>query len=1081
MFRVFTCLTGEHDWRLVALAGVVCFIASLAAVNIFHRAIASQGRTRVIWIAIAGGAIGYGIWATHFIAMLAYEPGVATGYGIVLTALSLGTSLLLTSSGFSFAANNPTRWGTPIGGAAMGAGIVSMHYLGMLALEVPGRVTWSLDLVFASIIVGMFFGIAALVIAVRYLDRWGTFAAALFLTLAIVSHHFTAMAAIEIIPDPTRIPNALSLSPGVLALAISGVALSVLGMSLIGAFADRRLVTQTRKFEKIIRRLSDAQQEIEASQRQLHEQKVQLDTALENMSQGLTMFDSAGNLVVCNDRYRQIYRLSPDLAKPGCTFLDLLRSHTAKGIFSVNPEEYVANLLASIARGEKLNREVETGDGRVLSIVTMPMADGAWVATHEDITEAKRQQASFRLLFENNPVPMWVYDVNSLRFLAVNDSALVHYGYSREQFLAMTSADIRPPEEHERFKQFVRATGGAHDGQQTWRHQKSDGTEINVVVYARRLSYDGHEAALIAAIDVTERMRTEEELHRTQKFLDTVIDHVPVSIIVKDAPSAAKDARDLRFTLINRTCEELFGVSRQDIIGKTADEVYPEELADFVVAHDNETLKLDQAVHVCENLLVTPHNGTRLTTAKKVNIRNDDGSSQYLLTVLEDITERKESENRITHLAHHDTLTELPNRAHFNNVMNTVLDRAAATGEQFSILSIDLDHFKEANDRYGHLVGDILLREVARRLKDVAKGTFVARIGGDEFVAIVTEGVQPAAALTLAQRLIDAFADDFEIESRRMKLGLSIGGAVYPTDGVDAKTLLINADTALYRTKLEIRGSVLFFEPEMDRQQRERRALQEDLRSALNCGELFLHYQPQQKMSGETVGFEALVRWKHPTRGTVPPGTFIPIAEEGGLIIPMGEWVLREACREAASWRQPLTIAVNISAIQFRHGDLPRLVHSILLETGLAPGRLELEITESVLIDDFSRAKSILNQFKSLGVRIAMDDFGTGYSSLSYLQSFNFDKIKIDRTFVCDLEHNRHSMAIVRAVIGLGRSLDLPILAEGVETKAQHAFLLQEGCDEVQGYLTGRPLPIADYAELIGRQAIAQHNYAAAG
>jgi EAL domain-containing protein (putative c-di-GMP-specific phosphodiesterase class I) len=261
----------------------------------------------------------------------------------------------------------------------------------------------------------------------------------------------------------------------------------------------------------------------------------------------------------------------------------------------------------------------------------------------------------------------------------------------------------------------------------------------------------------------------------------------------------------------------------------------------------------------------------------------------------------------------------------------------------------------------------------------------------------------------------------------------------------------------------------------------ERYALQEDLRLAIGRGELMLHYQPQVKMSGETIGFEALVRWQCPKRGMVLPGTFIPIAEESSLIISVGEWVLREACREAASWPQPLTIAVNISPIQFCHGELPRLVHSILLETGLAPGRLELEVTESVMINDFSRAVSILNRLKSLGVKIAMDDFGTGYSSLSYLQSFRFDKIKIDRIFISDLESNYHSRAIVRAVIGLGQSLNLPILAEGVETEAQHAYLVQEGCDEAQGYLMGRPLPIADYGELVGRQAIAPNNYAVAG
>ncbi len=261
------------------------------------------------------------------------------------------------------------------------------------------------------------------------------------------------------------------------------------------------------------------------------------------------------------------------------------------------------------------------------------------------------------------------------------------------------------------------------------------------------------------------------------------------------------------------------------------------------------------------------------------------------------------------------------------------------------------------------------------------------------------------------------------------------------------------------------------FTAEIGLQVRERRVLQDDFRGAIERSELTLDYQPQKKISGETIGFEALARWNCPKRGRVLPDTFITIAEESGLIMRMGEWVLREACREAASWPKPLTIAVNVSPVQFRYVDLPNLVHSILLETGLSPSRLELEITESVLIDDLSRAVSILRRLKSLGVQIALDDLGTGYSSLSYLHSFPFDRIKVDRSFVRELEHNRHSIAIVRAVIGLGHSLDVPVLAEGVETHAQHAFLRKHGCDAVQGWLTGPPRPIRSYQELIGGSA----------
>jgi diguanylate cyclase (GGDEF)-like protein/PAS domain S-box-containing protein len=582
-------------------------------------------------------------------------------------------------------------------------------------------------------------------------------------------------------------------------------------------------------------------------------------------------------------------------------------------------------------------------------------------------------------------------------------------------------------------------------------------------------------------INITNRKRSEDELRQTKLFLDTVIENVPIPIAVKHVPNLATDARDCRFTLLNLAGEEFLGVPREQVIGKTAAELYSKETADRIIANDSEALNSKQMTFADDYPFYTPKNGTRLVTSRKFTIRNEDGKPQHLLAVLDDVTERRRSEQRILHMAHYDALTDLPNRVTFAETINATLNRSAASGEQFAVLSIDLDRFKEANDTYGHLIGDAVLREVARRLQAAAEGAFLARIGGDEFMLIVADGAQPAAAATLAGRLLATLVHDIEAEGHHIKLGMSIGGAVYPADGLAAKTLMINADAALYRAKAETRGAAMFFEPEMSERLCKRRELQEDLRSAIDRGELLLHYQPQVRMTGETIGFEALARWQCPKRGMVSPGTFIPVAEESGLILTIGEWVVREACREAASWPQPLTIAVNVSPMQFRHGDLPRVVHSILLETGLAPGRLELEITEGVMINDFSRAISILNRLKSLGVKIAMDDFGTGYSSLSYLQAFRYDKIKIDRVFISDLETNHHSRAIVRAAIGLGKSLDLLILAEGVETEGHTAFLVQEGCDEVQGYLTGRPFPIADYAVLVGRSIIAQQNYAVAG
>jgi diguanylate cyclase (GGDEF)-like protein/PAS domain S-box-containing protein len=561
--------------------------------------------------------------------------------------------------------------------------------------------------------------------------------------------------------------------------------------------------------------------------------------------------------------------------------------------------------------------------------------------------------------------------------------------------------------------------------------------------------------------DITEMRDAERELEHARIFLDTIVDNVPATLVVKNAD-------DRRYILINRAGERFFGLSREEMIGKTSDEVFSKQEADAIRVRDEDLLRSTSEIFLKDHPLTTPRMGTRLVTTKKVTIRDDNGAPRYLVNVIEDVTDRKRAEARIQYMENHDAVTDLPNRKARLQHLEATLERAVKDEEGFAVLHLDIDHFKKVNDVFGQAGGDALLREMSRRLQAVAEGAFLACNGGDKFTAIVG-GPQPASAEMLADKLIAVAAEEIEIEGQEFQVGVTIGVAIYPADGADATTLLANADTALSRAKAEARGAVGFFEAKMDHLLRERRELQLDLRSAAACGELELYYQPQMRIGGDVVGFEALLRWHHPNRGIVPPGTFIPIAEESGLIIPIGEWALREACQEAASWPKPLNVAVNLSPIQFQHGDLPGMVHAVLLETGLSPNRLELEITESVLIGDFSRAVSILRRLKLLGVRIAMDDFGTGYSSLSYLQSFPFDKIKIDQTFISNLDHNPQSATIVRAVIGLGRGLDLPILAEGVETKEQLEFLTREACDEVQGYLIGRPLPLADYAEMVGR------------
>jgi diguanylate cyclase (GGDEF)-like protein/PAS domain S-box-containing protein len=542
---------------------------------------------------------------------------------------------------------------------------------------------------------------------------------------------------------------------------------------------------------------------------------------------------------------------------------------------------------------------------------------------------------------------------------------------------------------------------------------------------------------------------------------------MPVSV-------AVKDARDRCYDLINRTAEAIFGIARGDLIGRRAQDSSNKETANDLFPLAGEALRTRELQTIGEQVVHTPHNGTRVLTTKNLSIPDETGEPRYLLSLSEDITERKQAEARIEHLAHYDALTDLPNRAAFVEHLTRTIDAAAASNESFAVLSIDLDRFKEVNDIFGHAVGDEVLRELSQQLRALSGEAYLARLGGDEFTLITPNGDHPALAEILARRLHAAVATELERNGQHLRVGISIGVAIFPTDGADATTLLNNADAALTRAKAAGRGKTRFFEIEMDNRQRERRAIQHELSSAVARDELRLYYQPLAEIDGGVIGFEALVRWQHPQRGMVSPAIFIPVAEESGLIMQIGEWVLREACREAASWSNPMQIAVNLSPIQFRHGDLPGLVHSVLLETGLAPTRLVLEITEGVLVEDFGRGVAILRRLKTLGVRIAMDDFGTGYSSLSYLQSFPFDKIKIDQSFISNVKSNPQSAAIVRAVIGLAHGLNLPVLAEGVETKTQLEFLAAESCDEVQGYLMGRPQPIIEYSELIGRDRAAE-------
>jgi diguanylate cyclase (GGDEF)-like protein len=598
------------------------------------------------------------------------------------------------------------------------------------------------------------------------------------------------------------------------------VAAAFLVLGLAAYYAFRRLPLAA--LDEAQRLLHAKQAELLAQKEQLETQNLRFDVALNNMSQGLCMFDAEQKLVVCNAPYARMYGLAPDLAKPGTLFAEILEYRIAKGLHAGQfPDDYARSVRDTIIENRPAAKVRELGDGRVIATRHQPMPGGGWLATHEDITEYRRIEA------------------------------------------------------------------------------------------------------------------------------------------------------------------------------------------------------------------------------------------------------------RITHMAHHDVLTELPNRLLLRERLVPALE-AVQKGKSLAVLCLDLDRFKDVNDTLGHAAGDAVLKAFAARLLGCAgDADTVARLGGDEFSILQTGREQPVAATGLAARITECLAEPFEVDGQLVTVGMSIGIAVSPGDGTNPDQLIKNATLALHRAKSEGRGNHRFFEPDMDAHMQARSKLQLDLRKALAKGEFELHYQPIVNLERDEIScLEALMRWHHPERGLVSPGEFIPLAEETGLIVPIGEWALREACAAAVKWPNDIKVAINLSASQFKSRNLVETVFSALAASRLPAQRLELEITESVLLQNNDATLAMLHQLRALGVRIAMDDFGTGYSSLSYLRSFPFDKIKIDRCFVADLSgESEDALAILRAVAGLGRSLGIATTAEGVETKEQLERVREEGCTEMQGYFFSRPRPIEEIERLFLTQA----------
>jgi diguanylate cyclase (GGDEF)-like protein/PAS domain S-box-containing protein len=795
-----------------------------------------------------------------------------------------------------------------------------------------------------------------------------------------------------------------------------------------------------------------------------------VSSALNNLNQGVVMTDAQERIVLCNDRYLEIYGLVRSDLTVDMTGPELLVLRRQRGVLDLSVEDFYENA------GTPEGLITELPGGRSILVKYFRLPNGGSVATHEDCSEQRKlswQLASTKQFLEsildNVPVCVVAKSIEDGRYIFANRGFERFAQLSRDQILGKRADEIFPAEMAANVIAKDRAAlASSGDHFRTEMVVEHDSKKYILAGHRVIVRNEKNEAEFLIGLfdDATDSRSLYRELENTKKFLELVVDNIPVSLTVERVS-------DRRYLLANRSAEAILNRRREDATGLTAVDIFNPREAKLIIARDEAAIR--RRGLLTEEHPISTKDGLRLFLTRRMTVLDDAGEPQYLIKTHEDVTDRRQTESRMAHMAYHDGLTDLPNRAAFLQALAQMIEACEGAGEEFAVLSIDLDGLKEINDVFGHAIGDKLLIEVSRRLQSSARGGVVARLSGDEF-GLIIDGKQPSSGMFLAEQLAEALAKEFQIDGKSVRTGVTTGISIFPYNGADAASLLANAGAALFRAKAKSRGSISLYEPEMDQQIRDRRVLHQDLSLAIKNGELSLYYQPQA-MSRQTVaasevtGFEALARWLHPVRGFVPPSDFIPLAEESGLIVEMGEWILREACREAASWPMALQIAVNLSPAQFMHGDLVGLVHSILLETGLAPDRLELEITEGVLIEDFDRGLALLRRLKALGVRISMDDFGSGYSSLSYLQAFPFDKIKIDRAFVMNLGRNPQSAAIVRAVVGLGHGLEMSIVAEGVETQEQLAFLAEAGCDAVQGYFIGKPAPIGQYATLVGRAA----------
>jgi diguanylate cyclase (GGDEF)-like protein/PAS domain S-box-containing protein len=706
---------------------------------------------------------------------------------------------------------------------------------------------------------------------------------------------------------------------------------------------------------------------------------------------------------------------------------------------------------------EFFGREARQPDEMLLRVArAIGSQIGQFIQRKEAEYALRKSEERYRDVFEASPLPMWVWDDKKLVFLAVNEAAINHYGYTREEFLRMSVRDIWAPGEQARYEQSLRGRAQVQTLNLQRRHRTKDGRVIDVEATARQFLQDGHTVWLTLVNDVTERKRAEAALLQSEEQFRQLAGNIPQVFWITDVEQ--KEA-----LYISPAAENLLGWCVPLVRAR------PRLLIEAVHKEDRRRVRegrkfAKEGGYDETYRIVRPDGSMRWVRDRAFPVYDASNTVYRIAGITEDITDRKEAEERLMHLAHYDVLTRLPNRVLFYDRLKQALAQAKRNQWVTGVMFIDLDRFKNVNDTLGHAVGDKLLQQVSERLAaSVRTGDTVGRLGGDEFAIVLLNLSNAQDANLVAQKIMASFKEPFRLAGVELYATASIGITLYPDDSTEQETLIKNADAAMYRAKEVGRNSCRFYAPEMNARALELLSLENSLRRALERDEFVLYYQPKASIAdGRIVGVEALLRWQHPDRGLVSPGEFMPLLEETGLIVPVGEWVLKSVCEQIMTWGRAgiarVPVAVNCSPRQFASRDFGDTIRRILDERAVDPRLIEIEITESSLMTNLEETARILNYVGDLGVGLSIDDFGTGYSSLAYLKRFPFDALKVDRSFVKDLTTDADDATITRALISMAHNLGLKVVAEGVETEAQLAFLVEHGCDEIQGFYFSRPL-----------------------